>query len=297
MTSIAQLNKTIDAAVRAQVAGLSFNSKSIVVQTGIGWPNVQTLQNNVRIGPTYSTVISIYDRKMAKPSTRWAPKVLNESEIPVTLVSTLSDTTANPTDMLTITLSGTLTVGNAVSLVANNRAVPIQVGAVAVITENMATLDDVASALADAINADELISPMVSATSSGAVVMITNLASTPLVYSSNVGGTASRTEEVGRVLRQYQIVVWSPTAEVREIVCEPLESWLMGLDADFGMTFSDGTFGRVQYAGDYDIEDATLFDTYRRDFLMSIDYGITRQDVLYSVLAPVVQYGLGSEGF
>jgi hypothetical protein len=47
---------------------------------------------------------------------------------------------------------------------------------------------------------------------------------------------------------------------------------------------------------DYDLEDATLEDVYRHDFMVAMDYAVTTVDLLYAVLAPVLNFNVQFEG-
>jgi hypothetical protein len=53
---------------------------------------------------------------------------------------------------------------------------------------------------------------------------------------------------------------------------------------------ADGSFGQFYYNNDLYIEDGSIQDLYRRDFHVSVDYAVTTNDELYSVLVPILQY-------
>ena len=106
---------------------------------------------------------------------------------------------------------------------------------------------------------------------------------------ANVGNGASRTREIGRRDRHLQVVLWTRTQDDRNTIGNAIDTQIAKLEADFGLTFPDGTLGRVLYAGDQQLDDATLADTYRRDFMVSVDYPITTIDALYAVLAPITR--------
>lgn len=298
-------NQAVAAAIQAEinpvVSNLVVDNNPVNVQSGIGWPPVKTLQNNVKGS---NAIISIYDRKMAKNTTRWNPTVLNTTITGTNLITTVSGSTIAPAAHTTITLSGTIVAGDAVSAVIGNAGVLAQsqpggsatitnAGAQVVIAAAGSTLSTLAAALAAAVNADDLLSLWVHATVVGAVVTITSLVSPGLItLASYTGSGGTNLQEIGRRERNYQIVVWAPTSDIRSAITNAIETQLQAIETINWLQFPDGTTGRLFNQNDYDLEDATLQDTYRHDFLLSIEYPITQLDQLYSVLAPITQYGI-----
>lgn len=328
----------------------------ISVMTGIGWPSVQMLQKNVKGA---SAVVSIYDRKMSRNSTRWNPLILSDVVTPAALTSQLSQSTLNPGQSLNLILgtsnqSGLVNAGDAVSLIVTNRAAePTQVtgkislddgtgnigldGGGAILQDNPSgpyiwtpqtavvatgvatdTPQTIAQQLAALINAKSDLSSWISVQVMGSQLTITNKSTSGVILLDDgsgaialddgtgnigldgplydlklqtfVGNGGTRTTEIGRRDRLFQIVIWTPTEEIRQAIGDPIELLIAQMQNDFGITFPDGTMGRVMYQDDYDCEDDTFQDAYRRDFLFSVEYGITTQDALYSVLAPIAQY-------
>ena len=74
------------------------------------------------------------------------------------------------------------------------------------------------------------------------------------------------------------------------MVVTPITRMLAVAQADFGLDLADGTPVQITLQNDFPIEDDTLQDVYRHDFLVMIEYPITTQDQLFAVLAPVQSF-------
>ena len=284
MPSVNTVLGTLQTLIQPVVTGLVIDGNSITPLVGVGWPSTNVLQSNAQAN---SAVISIYDRKMTRNTTRWIPAFTTYTATPATTTATLSNSTLDSTGSVTLTIGGTITVGDSVGFVASNGTTS---DAVVVTAGGSDTPATIASALVSAIDADPLLPSWVSATSSGAVVTITGLTPADLKLQANVGNAATALREIGRRQRQVQITLWVHTEDMRIGVGTPIETLLQQIETDDWIEFSDGTYGRLMNVSDFYTEDATVEDTYRRDFMVSIDYPITEQDMLYSVLAPVLAF-------
>jgi hypothetical protein len=294
--------QNVEAAIQAQIENVICNivvdDVPVTITTGIGWPSVKVLQNNVKGS---NAIISIYDRKMARNSTRWKPTVLGQSVTNATLTTAVSQSTIPPGETAVITLGGEVTPGDAVSaVVTGNQFLSQQASDGQVLTTAAAQIAigsasdtpiTLAGTLASAINADPVLSQWVFASVSGSTITIRSLLPVgTLNLQSYTGNGGSMTREIGRRDRNFQVVIWAPTSNIRSAVTTALEALFQQIETDLWLTFSDGTMGRLFNQNDFDLEDATLADTYRHDFLFSVDYPITEQDALYAVLAPIAQW-------
>lgn len=293
---------TVLCAIQSQVSAVTHGLVStsidtaglpLSVEVGLYWPSAKSLQNNVRkgnapagIGPT--SLVTVYDRGLAADSTRWGPIVVGETLTPATMTVVASEGFVQQLETMTLTFSGPVTVGDSVGIVLS----PTVFNAMAVVVTAVAgdTAATMAAKVAAALNANPAIAAMLTATAIGPVVTLTSLLATAYVpIQANVGNGGTQLIEVGRRKRHFQIVVWSRTPDDRITVSDPIEALIAGLESNFGLTFPDGTMGRLTFSGDVMHDEATLSDVSRRDFFLCVDYGINVTDTLYAVLAPVVQ--------
>jgi hypothetical protein len=293
---------TVLCALQAQVSAVTqglvsnsvdTNGKPLTVQVGLYWPSAKTLQNNVRplngpsgLGPT--SLVTVYDRGLAADSTRWLPQVISQTLTPATMTVTLSERYVQQLSFMTLTFGGPVTIGDAVGIVLT----PALFNAVAVVAIAVAgdTPTTMAAKAAALLNANPTIAAMATATVVGPVLTLTSLQPNAYVpIQANVGNGGTRSIEVGRRKRHFQIVLWARSPDDRITVGDPIESLIAGLEYNFGLTFPDGTMGRLTFSGDTQHDEATLSDTLRRDFMVCVDYGINITDAVYAVLAPIVQ--------
>lgn len=291
---LAQVKAAVPPLLPVPLAG--GQQRLLATRIAIGYPPINALQDAARGN---IALVGIYDRNIARNSTRWVPFTLSQAVTTALLESTGTPFVVPPLGNGALTLSlasGTSApaVNDAVScVVANGGIEPPQTGAQVVIAGAADTPSTMASKLAAAVNGDAVLSTWVSAAAAGAVVTLTSLVSAgPLTVNSWTGNNALRTRDIGRRLRQFAIMAWAAPDEARTALRAPIESLIQQLALNFGVTLSDGTMARILYVSDHDIEDAAAEDLLRADFFLSADYAITAQDVLYSVLAPIPDYSI-----
>jgi hypothetical protein len=297
VTTAHQIQAAIQGAVSGVLQGLMFNSRPLAVDVGIGWPPLKRLQDVARGLP----LVAVYDLRNQKNTTRWSPYSYNVVTVEPTLTTEVSTRMIAAGGFQTITVGGAVTVNDAVSCVIMNNAIqpfasgppptfqPYPIGAQVVIGGASDTPATMAAKLAAAINGDSVLSTWVVAAASGVEVMVTSrLTIGSLNLSSYTGNQATQTTELGRRERELQIVAWCTTEEMRQAVTDPIDVLIAQLEVNFGLNVADG-YARIEYVGDYYVEDATLQDAYRRDFRINAEYAITTTDNLYSVLAPEIE--------
>ena len=301
MTTLHAIQTAIADQVSGALAGLQFNDAPLAVDVAPGWPPLKRLQSVARGNPC----IAVYDRRIVRNSTRWMPFSYDPVLVPATLTTEISRRVINPGGSATITLGATVTVGDAVSaLLTNNSTTPFSTDpdafqaftpeAQVAIGSGSDTPTTMATKLVAQINADSVLTGWgLSAAAAGPVVtIIAGAGKGPFTLASYAGNGGTETREIGRREREFQIVSWNQTEEMRRAVTDPIDVLIAQLENQFGITVPDG-YLRVAYVGDYDVEDGTLQDVYRRDFHLTVEYGLTTTDSLYSVLAPeVAQYAL-----
>lgn len=279
MASQFQVLSSVQALVNAALDALS---PLVTYQSAIGYPPINVLQNIAKGGPA---IVSIYDRKISKNATRWSPYVVSQTVTPATLTTAITPSHIAPGHTAQITLGGSVTVGDAVSALAIQLG--SNTGAVVVIGGSIDTPTTMATALAAAINSDPSMTGLLTATASGAVVTVTNAAAVGLAVASYAGNGGTQVREIGRRDQQVQIILWTQTVEQRNAMTEAIAEAIAESELNFGPALADGSSGRLSYVSDYDLEDDTLEDVFRHDFMVGMDYPVTVMDLLFAVLAPV----------
>jgi hypothetical protein len=274
-------------------------NQQIVPQVGIGWPPLTAIQEVARGG---AALVTIYDRRVGKDVMRWNPYAYDQVAVAPGLTTAVAPAGGliPPLGAATITLGGTPGAGDAVSCVARNPTVvpgspDTDLGLTAAQVVSAVggdTASTMATKLAAAVNGDATLSLWLSAAASGPVVTLTSLiAGASLSVQSYAGNGGSQTRELIRKLRQFQVTSWTRTELLREALCDPVDQALAIAQATFGnVTDPSGNPIRVTDVNDFDLEENTLEDVYRHDFLVTLEYAVTTVDALYSVLAPVTEY-------
>ncbi len=246
---------------------------------GIGWPGQAALQDIVRTG---NPLVSVYDTKVAKDTSRFMGFSATAPSGPTPGTSlTLSNPILPVDGVITITGSGTPIVNDALGISVNNGVSGATY--VALATQSLATI---LSNFSSAINTANL--GFTSTVTSDTELSLANNSTIPYFIEVNTANQQSSLFEVRREQRQIQIVVWAPDEVVRETLGVLIEQRFSYLQYYFGYAFPDGTYGRLTFLNDENIEDDMLQNVYRRDFLIGIDYGIQLTNTGYPVLAPVL---------
>lgn len=323
MATVHELLSTMQANVSAATVGLP----DLIVQVGIDFPGVKNLMENVRGG---SALVSVMDRKLSRNTTRWKPTVLNQTVIAVGLTTAVTGGTitlggtVGAGDAVSAVVNNGSVLGLPASFDAGQNPILTPMWAAVVSAVSTDTPTTVAAKLAAAINADPILSTWVRAVAVGPQVTLYSIvtalttesgllietdpngliltpdgAVSPLTVASFAGNGGSQITEIGRRDRQLQVTVWTASIEDRDTVSNAIETMLAEMEVyagsfPAGLSFPDGTSGRVHMMADFDLDDATQSDTYRRDFLVSVDYPLTTTDALYAVLTPaIMQFQVG----
>ena len=322
MASLHQLLSALQSEVSSVTTGLP----DLTVGVGIDWPSPKTLMNNVRGG---SGLVSVFDRKLTRNTTRWNPTPIGGTLQNPTITGALSSGVIQPAGTTLLVLAGTVTAGDSISLVVTNgqlfgtdglpprdltfggfvfgessfgNASGTQIysptAAVVITATDGQTFAQLATAMAAAVNANTTLAAWISATAVGPVITLTSLVANLLTVQSLIGNTGTSTIEIARRMRQLQVTAWARSIEDRDTISNPIETMIALMETfqdpyGAGLPLADGTVARLELVSDFELDQATPQDTYRRDFLVSVDYPITTTDTLYTVLAPVFQYQLG----
>ena len=265
------------------------------VTVAAGWPTLDFLTNSV--AKSAATAVSIYDHGPSRDASRFMLYTANEVLTAPGIAAAVSQNFIVVNGTATVTLGGSVTLNDAVAFVVSSSAVSAP-QIVIVEAATGATLASMAQALTSGINSD--LVGLVSATVSGSVLTVTNTSTSSIQIAANVGNLGTRYTEVDREIRQVQVDVWAPTDAIRTAVSRPIDQQLGYLDAHFGMqgvggTTDDGTWVRVRRLSSQFIDRDVLSDVYRWMWHVTLEYGITYEEQLYSVLSfiPSIQQGFG----
>jgi len=260
------------------------------VTVGVGFPPVRALQNVARSG----LLISVYDHGIAPDKTRWIPfpaldAVAMASDISVTAPATIGAASSG-----SILVSGSPIPGDTLGLNVYGGG-PTQ-GATYTLAQS-GTLDDLCNGFVNAINTDATTVYSTSGTvQSGGMqgIVASYLGSGGIEIQNNrtvairltmvAANGFNNMTEIRRVMRQVQITTWANSPDLRDQVCDPVEMAFSSQQVNFGSQFPDGTWGRILLEDDISIEEDTMQDVFRRDFVIGCEYGIVQPSVTYPVL-------------
>jgi len=241
----------------------------------------QTLDN--------SPIVMVYDRGMSRDVTRWIPYqatpwVVTEPEVTFSLASSyLSYDQSTTLDILT---PGT--AGDALGISVNGPG--LMTGAV--FTASGATsVDGFASGVASAVNED--LVGILSATVSGGTVILTNESAGDLILNANAANLASSLYEVHRVRRSAQVIVLANRPSALDMVGEPLAQLFGELEVTYGYQLPTGNYVRLINEGDIVLWDNVQANLARRDWMLSLEYGVDLTNTGYAVLAPALNLDVG----
>ena len=265
------------------------------VTVAAGWPTLDFLTNSV--AKAAATAVSIYDHGPSLDASRFMLYTANEVLTTPGITAVVSQSFIVVNGTTTVTLGGSVVLNDAVAFVVSSGAASTP-QVVIVEAAVGATLASMAQALASGINTN--LVGIASATVCGSVLTVTNTSTSLLQIAANVGNLGTRYTEVDREIRQVQVDVWAPTDAIRTAVSRPIDQPLGYLDAHFGMqgvggTTDDGTWVRVRRLSSQFIDRDVLSDVYRWMWHVTLEYGITYEEQLYSVLSfiPSIQQGFG----
>ncbi len=252
----------------------------------IDTPPTDVLQNLARGG---SSIISIFDCRASSNKTRWIGNTTIQDIVqPTAVKSVIGTANIQPSGSTTITLSRTPNLNDAVSCVLSLQLVSRQTVAITIADDTLQSLTD---RFVQQINHD--LAGWVTATNVGPIITLTNVSGRSLALQSYTGNNALRQDEVARVMRAIQISVYCQTEELREQVGNPVMSLIGRWQKTYGLKMPDSTIVRILYNSDEPGDYTHNADIYCWDFIVDVEHGITAEDVLYSVLAPVPQFSLG----
>jgi hypothetical protein len=95
------------------------------------------------------------------------------------------------------------------------------------------------------------------------------LPATARIGALRVGATGSAIQEVGRTEKQFQIILWCPTAALRDAAGKLIDANVRALNF---LTLADGTLARITYHGSNSLDGGQKEILYRRDLIFSVEW-------------------------
>lgn len=214
-----------------------------------GWPIPSILESDLAAGSSH---ISVFPQQVERNTTR-RPVAFEEAFIPA---ATLTAVVASNT----VTIGGTISLPQAVMVIANDIAYSYQL-------RSGDTLASIAASLA-------LLIPH--AVADSATITISGL------YRLNamiiVNGIACK--ETRRQERVIQVTVWAPTPTARTTIVKAVDPYLGALER---FTLNDYTSARLTYRGSPITDNLQKATIYRRDLLYTVEYPTITQQTFTTI--------------
>lgn len=267
------------------VDGLLVDGDPAQILIGLGWPDVERLQDVAR----GKLLISIHNRQTQRIPMRYISKPVSKVKMPCGITATLSNDSVEPSGDVTLTLaysdgSSAVNLNDGVGLGAFFAAIDEGATAISGATE---TLSSLAEKLADSINDRDVLSDWISASATDEVVTITNLQDQNILLRAAVGNRSIRTTETARQQADLQITLWANSEKSRYTVGDVLESYFGKFERFPRLEVAASDRALVSYGGQLDSYDDTQKDVYRRDFMLSAEYSLRYQDIAYPILVGI----------
>ena len=249
----ADLSDVSNALVTLAAGALSLNgsgfssSLSANVRVFPGWPIPDAIDADMAAG---AVNVSIFPQEaMERVTTRYPQQWVETTRQTPTLTATVSGAT--------VTLGGTVTAGNYVTVVAGND----QAQSYALVAGD--TLTSAAASLAALFGA-------MGVTSSGAVLTF------PAVYNGRltacIAAPSTVVKELKRQQRAFMITVWAPTPTLRDAAGSILDAAFAATDF---LTMPDLTTAWLTYLRQNNIDREQTRVIYRRDLVYWAEYATT----------------------
>ena len=219
-----------------------------------GWPTSSKLDADLIIGKSHVTV---YPTQLERNTTRYNKDWQQSSISLATLIMTINGQT--------ITLGGSVDVGQNVMAMVNNKPYIYQV----LITDTLATI---AKALAALIAVD-----LPTTSAAGAIITFPN---TARLIAARIGVLGVAIREVRRQIRTFQITVWADTPTKRDAIGSAMDIALTAIEF---LTMPDSYAARLTYQNSHVTDNLQKAKLYRRDFQYSVEYATTQTEIETSI--------------
>ena len=219
-----------------------------------GWPVSASLDTDMAAG---AVNISVFGTQMARAVTQM-PAVWQTVGITATqLLATVAG--------LTITLSGTITTPQAVTVLQGSQAWSYAVQA----TDSLPSICTGLAAL------------IPGATSNGSTLTLAS-GPAPVVRFAQ---PATVLQEVGRQKQIFQVSVWAPNPALRAAVASLIDPQIR---VNYRLTMPDGSAAEVRFVGSADDDSLDKRVTFVRHLRYEVEFATTQTQTTTTVTAPVV---------
>ena len=229
----------------------------VVVNVGYGWPLPGKLDADLLTTPNPPVTISVWKLPGDKDVTRFE-RTWDQPQ--ATVAPTVTATVAANV----VTIGGTMTVGNYVTVVAGNQAASYGIGPT-----------DTPSTIAAALAA-QFSSPVVCSASGPAITFTVGFS----VIAARCAAPQQVTQEVERLQQRFQITIWAGTDALRNTIGAALRPAIMTTAA---LPLPDGTTARIWPVADFVDDSKQRAQGFLRDMVYMVEYPTTIGETQYPV--------------
>lgn len=270
MADLSDVENALVTLIGAAVYPNGTNSPSVVaspVRIYRGWPTPANLDADLKAGIAN---VSVYSQPNSE---RCTTRYAQEWQTSVDPVHTLSAVVLGQT----ITIGGTISVPQNVSVLIGNNAVSYGV-----------LLSDTLASVATALAA--LISAYVPASVVGPVITVT----TGKAIQARVGAQGTLWQELGRQQKGFQISLWCATPTQRDALAKSIGPALRSTNF---MTLADNSAARLQYRSTISSDEAEKRTVYRREFIYMVEYAESITQIATEVTINQIAISAGGNPF
>jgi hypothetical protein len=227
-----------------------------VVKVGYGWPMPGQLDADL-LSANPPVTVSVWPLPGDRDVTRFERTLdLVGPKVNPTVTATVAGAT--------VTLSGTATAGNYVTIVAGNQAASYGV-------KTADTLAVIATALAA-----QFSSPVVCSATGPSITFISGFST----IAARSAAPQQAAQEVERLQKRFQITIWAATDALRNTIGAALRPFIMGAAS---LPLPDGTSVRVWPVADLLDDTKQRAQGFLRDMIYMVEYPTMQGETLYPV--------------
>ncbi|GAB3249180.1 hypothetical protein [Chitinimonas naiadis] len=219
---------------------------SFPVRIYAGWPPPEALDADMKAGIAHATVWPRESRQLPLLDSDWK----TQTEPVITITATVVGQT--------VTIGGTITAGNIVSVFANGKPYPYSI-------QQGNTLAGIAASLAALIAAD------IPGTNAAGAVLTLPASVRGLV--ARLGGQGTAIRNLRRTAQRFQVTAWGNCYDVRDKLAALIDVALADIKR---VALPDGTSGTLHYQSDVQGDSLQKQRIYKRDLFYVVDFNVTQ---------------------